>query len=38
MIHEAVPVYDEQLSRNMDMQDSPDIPDGQELRIRLVVT
>lgn len=38
MIHEAVPVCDEELSRNMDMQDSPDIPDGQELRIRLVVT
>lgn len=38
MIHEAVPVSDEELCRNMDMQDSPDIPDGQELRIRLVVT
>ena len=30
VIHEPVPVCDEELSRNMDMQDILDIPNGQE--------
>lgn len=35
VIHEPIPVCDEELSRNMDTQD---IPDRQELSIRLAVT
>lgn len=35
VIHEPIPVCDEELSGNMDMQD---IPDRQEPNIRLVVT
>ena len=38
VIHEPIPVCDEELSRNMDTQDIPDIPDGQEPSIRLAVT
>lgn len=35
VIHEPIPVCDEELSRNMDTQD---IPDRQEPSIRLAVT
>lgn len=35
VIHDPIPVCDEELSRNMDMQD---IPDRQEPNTRLVVT